>query len=97
MFQDMLAKALNIDGRFAAGEPLVLNVATVCSGTEAPLTAMNLIREAGRNIGIDVLFYQHQFSCEIEPFKQAFIRRNHDPPLIFRDVVELGAEGAKTA
>ena len=78
--------------------PLHLVVATVCSGTEAPLTALNLIQETACTLfGTQVLTYRHAFSCEIEPYKQAFIRRNHDPPIIFRNVVELGSSGATRA
>ena len=34
----------------------------------------------------DVTFdYEHVFSCEIEPFKQAYIERNFQPPILFRD------------
>jgi len=34
--------------------------------------------------------FEHLYSCEIEPFKQAFIRRNVDSStIIFRDVVEM--------
>jgi hypothetical protein len=97
MFYDMLGKAKELNGQFGEGETFALTVATVCSGTDAPLTALNLIQEAARDYGQELLVYQHQFSCEVEPFKQAFIRRNHDPPVIFRNVIELGADGAKTA
>ena len=98
MFAAMFAKAVILDGELTQNKPLVLTVATVCSGTEAPLIALNLINEACLGFfGTDFLEYHHQFSCEIEPFKQAFIRRNHDPPVIFRNVVELGAEGAQEA
>lgn len=71
-----------------------LRVATMCSGTESPLLALDLIR---RNIleHFNVsLEYEHVFSCEIEPFKQAYIERNFQPPLLFRDVCELGDEEA---
>jgi len=39
----------------------------------------------------------HVFSCEIEPFKQAYIERNFSPPILFRDVTELGRKKAHTA
>jgi hypothetical protein len=67
-----------------------LRVATMCSGTESPLLALNLARRcilAQHGISLDV---EHVFSCEIEPFKQAYIERNFHPPLLFRDVCELG-------
>ena len=40
---------------------------------------------------------QHIFSCEIEPFKQGYIERNFSPPLLFRDIRELGNDQAHTA
>lgn len=67
-----------------------LRVATMCSGTESPLLALELIQEAiFKQHGLNFLV-EHVFSCEIEPFKQAYIERNFHPPLLFRDVCELG-------
>lgn len=43
------------------------------------------------------LAFEHVFSCEIEPFKQAYIERNFAPPVLFRDVTELGKKRAHTA
>ncbi|KIM21844.1 hypothetical protein M408DRAFT_29225 [Serendipita vermifera MAFF 305830] len=82
------------------GAPRKLRVGTMCSGTESPLLALQLISEAmevdqvmeGRKLDIE-----HIFSCEIEPFKQAYIERNFQPPILFRDVTELGGEEATTA
>lgn len=102
MFEALLIKAKETNfpatKQLFSSNPIHLVVATVCSGTEAPLTALSLFKDAARNLFIDqILTYEHQFSCEIEPFKQAFIRRNHGPPIIFRNVVELGASGATRA
>lgn len=36
----------------------------------------------------------HVFSCEIVPFKQAYIERNFAPPLLFRDLLELSGDKA---
>ncbi|KAG8925515.1 hypothetical protein FRC02_009614 [Tulasnella sp. 418] len=97
MFEDMVknipafikvAKALN--GR-------KLRVATMCSGTESPLLALDLIcRTLKRDHGVK-LDIEHVFSCEIVPWKQAYIERNFHPPILFRDVTELGQEEATTA
>lgn len=38
--------------------------------------------------GLD-LRYEHVFSCEIVPYRQAYIERTCRPPLLFRDVQEL--------
>ncbi|KAH6842581.1 hypothetical protein B0I37DRAFT_393104 [Chaetomium sp. MPI-CAGE-AT-0009] len=72
-----------------------LNVATLCSGTEAPIFGLDLIHDALLAKGSGPSFdMKHLFSCEIEPYKQGFISRNLPPDtLIFRDVVELATEG----
>lgn len=67
-----------------------MRVATMCSGTESPLLALDLIRRAVLDLHGLTLEFDHVFSCEIEPFKQAYIERNFHPPLLFRDVCELG-------
>ncbi|EJD41795.1 hypothetical protein AURDEDRAFT_105919 [Auricularia subglabra TFB-10046 SS5] len=73
-----------------------LRVATMCSGTESPLLALDLICGALKDKHGATLDIDHVFSCEIEPFKQAYIERNFHPPIIFRDVCELGGEEATT-
>jgi site-specific DNA-cytosine methylase len=74
-----------------------LRVATMCSGTESPLLALNLISRAIKEQhGISIEIH-HVFSCEIEPYKQAYIERNFAPPILFRDVCELGGDQAHTA
>ncbi len=39
----------------------------------------------------------HLFSAEIEPFKQAYIERNFQPPILFRDVRQLKNEKASVS
>jgi len=71
-----------------------IRVATMCSGTESPLLALELIQKSiheQHGLSLDI---EHVFSCEIEPFKQAYIERNFHPPLLFRDVCELGDDEA---
>ncbi|OAX36134.1 hypothetical protein K503DRAFT_826618 [Rhizopogon vinicolor AM-OR11-026] len=97
MFRDLVSRlpefldvAEHIKGR-------KLRVATMCSGTESPLLALELIGQViQEEHGIPFQF-EHVFSCEIEPFKQAYIERNFQPPLLFRDVCELGEPQATTA
>lgn len=50
---------------------------------------MELISQSLKHISGETLGVQHIFSCEIEPFKQAYIERNFSPPILFRDVTEL--------
>lgn len=71
-----------------------LRIATMCSGTESPLLAFGLIQKAIREQHGIELDMEHVFSCEIVPFKQAYIERNFSPPLLFRDVCELGNDYA---
>lgn len=74
-----------------------LRVATMCSGTESPLLALNLISRALTEKYGTTINVEHVFSCEIVPFKQAYIERNFQPPLLFRDVCELGDDYAYAA
>lgn len=67
------------------------------SGTESPLLALNMIAKAIKGQHGVTLAFDHVFSCEIEPFKQAYIERNFAPPILFRDVTELGSRKAHTA
>jgi hypothetical protein len=120
MFDDMIDTKLTDNGENSEVLiPLVkalknrtLRVATMCSGTESPILALDMLQKSIRKhcsthlshemeaLGIDVesLFQiEHVFSCEIEPFKQAYIERNFHPPLLFRDIRELGDDKAHTA
>ncbi|KAL2807643.1 hypothetical protein BJX63DRAFT_425199 [Aspergillus granulosus] len=74
-----------------------LRVVTVCSGTEAPLLALEMIKDNLRKHFNRDLNFKHLFSAEIVPFKQAYIERNFHPPLLFRDVAELKNRVAQTA
>jgi hypothetical protein len=71
-----------------------LRVATMCSGTESPLLALEMIQKSLLDQHGVYLDIEHVFSCEIEPFKQAYIERNFHPPILFRDVCELGGTHA---
>lgn len=88
-----------------------LRVATMCSGTESPILAIQLISDSKLRDDLPLLFhladadylfftglkklfgqdfeYDHLFSAEIVPFKQAYIERNFQPPIMFRDIKEL--------
>eukprot|EP00584_Thalassiosira_punctigera_P025640 CAMPEP_0172555300 /NCGR_PEP_ID=MMETSP1067-20121228/58342_1 /TAXON_ID=265564 ORGANISM="Thalassiosira punctigera, Strain Tpunct2005C2" /NCGR_SAMPLE_ID=MMETSP1067 /ASSEMBLY_ACC=CAM_ASM_000444 /LENGTH=2498 /DNA_ID=CAMNT_0013343815 /DNA_START=188 /DNA_END=7684 /DNA_ORIENTATION=+ len=77
--------------------PIKLN--TACSGTDAPSIALGLVKESldrflmqgsgaeeKKPHGFD---YEHNMSCEIEPFKQAYIGRNFPGVLLFPDITKL--------
>ncbi|KAF8323124.1 hypothetical protein DL93DRAFT_2162312 [Clavulina sp. PMI_390] len=87
---EIIAFAKQLNGR-------PLRVATMCSGTEAPLLALGQLARAIQEDHGVTLNIEHVFSCEIEPFKQGYIERNFRPPILFRDVCELGNDEATTA
>ncbi|KAJ3235803.1 hypothetical protein HDU81_000159 [Chytriomyces hyalinus] len=101
MFADMITRVPNLfeTVKQLSKERPPLRVATMCSGTESPLLAIKLISDAlSAKLGVpDILKVHHVFSCEIEPFKQAYIDRNFSPPILFRDVKELSNKVATTA
>lgn len=60
---------------------------TACSGTDAPALALTFFQEAAERHGIS--FKQsHEMSCEIEPFKQAYLQNNFDS-IIYPDIGKL--------
>ncbi|KAF7908585.1 uncharacterized protein EAF01_004340 [Botrytis porri] len=68
------------------GRPL--RVATACSGTEAPIMFLKSFSEGLRKRGYQFEI-EHVFSCEIDPAKQSYIRRNFPDVPIFRDITEV--------
>jgi hypothetical protein len=89
MFQDLLRR-LELS-RLVGDGPVSLNVATLCSGTDAPIFGLQQMQEAGHQLGLgELVSFDHLYSCEIEPYKQGFLRRNmENGTIIFRDVVEM--------
>lgn len=71
--------------------PIKLN--TACSGTDAPSIAMGMIKESLDRFCASTeghaFKYEHNMSCEIEPFKQAYIGRNFPGTLLFPDITKL--------
>ena len=75
MFDDLCSRYPRF-GKFAKALGRPLRVATMCSGTESPVLALAMMCKAVRHqTGVN-LEMDHVFSCEIEPFKQAYIERN---------------------
>ncbi|KAF7954301.1 hypothetical protein EAE96_005430 [Botrytis aclada] len=68
------------------GRPL--RVATACSGTEAPILFLKSFSEGLRKRGYHFEI-EHVFSCEIDPAKQSYIRRNFPGVPILRDLTEV--------
>jgi hypothetical protein len=69
-----------------------LTLGTACSGTDAPALALAMIQEqyqlrcAATNA--TRFHYQHVFSCENDPFKQAYLARNFDS-VLYPDITKL--------
>lgn len=75
-----------------------IRIVTMCSGTEAPILALRMIQEAFQRLGVKIFQIDHLASAEIEPFKQAYIHRNFEVPIIFKDVTDFLKPGpARTA
>ncbi|ETS81597.1 hypothetical protein PFICI_06599 [Pestalotiopsis fici W106-1] len=63
-----------------------LNVGTMCSGTDAPIFALKMLQnEFYAMTGMELFRYKQQYAVEIDPYKQAYLRRNTDAD-VFRDV-----------
>ena len=63
---------------------------TACSGTDAPALAMGMVQEQLRQLCETTmpLRVEHVFSCEKEPFKQAYLERNFDS-ILYPDITQL--------
>ncbi|KAH8110784.1 hypothetical protein DFH11DRAFT_1708434 [Phellopilus nigrolimitatus] len=97
IFKDLVSRIPEISGVAERIKGRKLRVATMCSGTESPLLALELVQNSIQELFDTKFDIEHVFSCEIEPFKQAYIERNFSPPILFRDICELGGEEATTA
>ncbi|KAK3724527.1 hypothetical protein LTR37_001151 [Vermiconidia calcicola] len=91
IFADITTNALDLGLREALqhlqGHPV--RIATMCSGTESPVLALQMVQDTLKDSWSLDLGLQHVYSAEIEPFKQAYIERNFSPPLLFRDITEF--------
>ncbi|KAI4612008.1 hypothetical protein J4E80_007460 [Alternaria sp. BMP 0032] len=96
---DMTVKAMEL-GLCEALESLggrSIRVATMCSGTESPLLALDEISKALETMGKSPMHIQQEFSAEIEVFKQGYIERNFAPKKLFRDVRDFLRKDTTTA
>lgn len=95
IFNDIISRVIpSIKKLMGANKHRKLRIATMCSGTESPLLALGMFSKAIKGRGLGHLEIEHVFSCEIEPYKQAYIERNFKPPILFRDIKELGGDEA---
>ncbi|RYO73980.1 hypothetical protein DL766_008388 [Monosporascus sp. MC13-8B] len=93
-FRDIVENVANqpLNDLVAAGG-FKIRVATMCSGTDSPIFALELIKSAyaGINPTQTLLEIKHAFSVEYIPWKAAFIRRNTDT-IVFGDVRDFGGQ-----
>ena len=69
-----------------------LRIATVCSGTDAPILALEQLLSVLNKDKDEKIQMKHIFSCENSKFKRDFIEQTTNPNnLIFNDVVELSS------
>ncbi|KAI0885480.1 uncharacterized protein GGS22DRAFT_199782 [Annulohypoxylon maeteangense] len=87
-FWDMAKKSIELLDE--KNGQIMLRVATMCSGTEAPLFALEMLRDSWERLqpGRQFLQFLHVFSAEIVGFKQAYIMRNTDAT-VFNDVQDF--------
>ena len=84
------------NGDFQSELSYPIRLQTACSGTDAPSIALGLIKESlsrlcSKNDAKEKqkFDYEHKMSCEIEPFKQAYIARNFPGVPLFPDITKL--------
>lgn len=80
-----------------SGDKHYIRVGTMCSGTDAPLHALNMFGMLKNAEGEQVFTAINVFACEIEPYKQAFLSRNSRPQLLFRDAADFAEQNVKQA
>ncbi|RYP62682.1 hypothetical protein DL771_009623 [Monosporascus sp. 5C6A] len=93
-FRDLVENVANQPlNDLAAAGGFKIRVATMCSGTDSPIFALELIKSAyaGINPTQRLLEIKHAFSVEYIPWKAAFIRRNTDT-IVFGDVRDFGSQ-----
>jgi hypothetical protein len=92
MVKHLLIKVLSDSSNMGTPQnPLTLG--TACSGTDAPALALAMIQEqfqlrCTNDDNINAFDYKHVFSCENDPFKQAYLARNFDS-VLYPDITKL--------
>ena len=99
IYLDMAQKALALGFRDVLDhlKNRALRVATMCSGSDAPIYGLSYFQRALSELPVKYQFnFVHLFSVEIEPVIESFITRNLGV-MCFRDVREVAAypEGGK--
>ena len=71
--------------------PAHLRIATMCSGTEAPIEAMRMLQDMHSWTYPDDSYptFDHVFSVEVVPYKQSYIRRNTEGSILFSNMLDF--------
>lgn len=87
-FKDMVDRGKTLG--ISAGSAHV-RIATMCSGTEAPIEAMRMLIDthSWSNPEEGYLTFEHAFSVEVVPFKQAYISRNTEGCVLFNNMLDF--------
>lgn len=98
----LAAQRQSDDGNTDMGElSFPIRLQTACSGTDAPSIALGIIKESldkmtksedddsNGKTKRSLFQYTHEMSCEIEPFKQAYIGRNFPEVVLYPDITKL--------
>jgi len=91
IFIDLTKKAVThgLNDALGAFRGKTLRVATMCSGTDAPIFGLRAVQASLAALGNHGLRMKHCYSAEIDPLKQNLIAVNNDVEHIFRDVREM--------
>ncbi|KAL8726041.1 MAG: hypothetical protein Q9181_006194, partial [Wetmoreana brouardii] len=85
---DRLWKDHGLEGAIKQAKSYLITIATMCSGTEAPLLALETLCDSFKARGYEVSV-DHLFSAEIVGYKQAYIESNFHPKTLFSDIREV--------
>lgn len=94
IFIDLTERAVTDCGLETALEAFrgrTLQVATMCSGTDAPIIGLRGVQASLATLRKPGFQMRHCYSAEINPLKQNLIAVNTDAEHIFRDVTEMAA------
>lgn len=92
-----IATSIGLSHFLINGRPYYIRVGTVCSGTDAPIHVMEMFSMFKGEEGNPVFQVSNEFACEIEWWKQSFLKRNSKPKLLFKDARDFAQGDSEKA
>ncbi|KAG8161719.1 hypothetical protein KVR01_008706 [Diaporthe batatas] len=92
-----IARSIGLSHFLGNGRPYYIRVGTVCSGTDAPIHVMEMFSMFRDEEGNHVFQVSNEFACEIEWWKQSFLKRNSKPKRLFRDARDFSQGDSEKA